>query len=60
MSVKTCAACDCNLEGETIKVKVGRETIEMCCEGCAHKLKEADPSTLSAKRSESRKGTRLL
>lgn len=41
MSEKTCAACDCMLEPETIKVKVGGRTVEVCCEDCARALGEA-------------------
>jgi ribosome-binding protein aMBF1 (putative translation factor) len=47
---KTCAACDCKLEGETIKVKIGGETVEVCCDECAQKLREARTSARSAKR----------
>ena len=47
MNVKTCAACECTLNGKTVEVKVGRETIEVCCDDCAERLKEADPSALS-------------
>lgn len=42
MAKKTCAACDYPLTPEsTIKVKVGGKTVEVCCEECATKLKEA-------------------
>lgn len=44
MAEKTCAACDCKLEGDSIKVTIGGRTVEVCCEDCAHKLKEADAS----------------
>jgi ribosome-binding protein aMBF1 (putative translation factor) len=50
MTQKTCAACDCKLEGETIKVRIGGETVEVCCEECAKKLREAKASARSAKR----------
>jgi ribosome-binding protein aMBF1 (putative translation factor) len=50
MSAKTCAACDCALEGETIKVKVGGRTVEVCCDECAQKLKEAGAAAKSARR----------
>jgi hypothetical protein len=42
MADKTCAACDCKLEGESTKVKIGGKTVEVCCDDCAQKLKEAD------------------
>jgi RNase P subunit RPR2 len=42
MAKKTCAACDYPLEPEsTIKVKIGDKTVEVCCEECATKLREA-------------------
>jgi hypothetical protein len=44
MSERTCAACDCKLEADVIKVKVGGKTVEVCCEDCATALKEADAS----------------
>jgi hypothetical protein len=45
MSEKTCAACDCKLEGHIIQVKVGGKTVEVCCEECAIALQEAQIST---------------
>ena len=50
MAMKTCAACDCKLEGDSIKVKIGGRTVEVCCDDCAQKLKEADASARAAKR----------
>jgi len=44
MSEKTCAACDCVIEGDSIKVKVGGKAVEVCCEECAQLLREADAS----------------
>ena len=42
MTKKTCAACDYPLEpNSTIKVKIGGKTVEVCCEECATKLREA-------------------
>jgi hypothetical protein len=41
MSINTCAACDCELGAETIKVRVGGRTVEVCCEDCARLLGEA-------------------
>lgn len=49
MTEKTCAACDCKLDANTIKVKVGGRTVEVCCEDCAKKLKEAQASTSMAR-----------
>jgi hypothetical protein len=45
MSEKTCAACDCKLDANSIKVKIGGKTVEVCCEDCARKLKEAQSFT---------------
>ena len=42
MTKKTCAACDCELDDNPIKVKLGGRTVEVCCEDCAAKLKEAE------------------
>jgi len=35
------SACDCALEGNSIKVTIGGKTVEVCCEECAQTLKEA-------------------
>jgi ribosome-binding protein aMBF1 (putative translation factor) len=45
MTAKTCAACDCELDGSAIKVKIGGNTVEVCCDECAQALNEADAST---------------
>ena len=44
MSEKTCAACDYPLDDSAIQVRVGGRTVEVCCEDCAVKLKEAHAS----------------
>ena len=42
MAKKTCAACDYPLDpAATIKVKIGGKEVEVCCEECAAKLREA-------------------
>ena len=41
MSEKTCAACDYPLDDNAITVKIGGKTVEVCCEECAVKLREA-------------------
>jgi hypothetical protein len=48
MSEKTCAACDCKIEGEAIRVTVGGKTVEVCCEECAKVLNEAHAPAASA------------
>jgi hypothetical protein len=45
MTAKTCAACDCELDANAIKVKVGGNTVEVCCEECARALGEAEAAT---------------
>ena len=45
MIEKTCAACDCKLDANSIKVTIGGKTVEVCCEECALKLKEAQAFT---------------
>ena len=41
MNEKTCAGCDCPLDADAIKVKIGTRVVEVCCEECAQKLREA-------------------
>jgi hypothetical protein len=41
MTEKTCAACDCELDDNAITVTVGGRAVEVCCEECAEKLREA-------------------
>jgi ribosome-binding protein aMBF1 (putative translation factor) len=50
MAATTCAACDCELDGDAIKVKIGGETVEVCCDECARKLKEAHASTTASRK----------
>jgi hypothetical protein len=50
MSERTCAACDYPIEDGAIKVNVGGKTVEVCCEECAQKLKEAAVSATAAGR----------
>ena len=48
MVEKTCAACDCKLDENAIQVKIGGKTVEVCCDECAQKLKEAHVSATAA------------
>ena len=48
MSQKTCAACDYPLDDTVIQVKLGGRTVEVCCEECATKLREAYVSASAA------------
>ncbi|MCI0352347.1 MAG: hypothetical protein L0Z53_23255 [Acidobacteriales bacterium] len=50
MPERTCAACDYKLDANAIKVTIGGKTVEVCCEECAQKLKEAHVSARAARR----------
>lgn len=50
MTEKTCAACDCALDDTAIQVKIGGQTVEVCCDDCARRLKEAHVSAIDPKR----------
>jgi hypothetical protein len=41
MTEQTCAACDYPLDGDGIEVTLGGRTVEVCCEECAARLREA-------------------
>ena len=41
---RTCAACDCPLDEGSFQVKLGGNTVEVCCDDRARKLKEAHVS----------------
>jgi len=42
MAKKTCAVCDYPLDPKsTITVKIGGKPVEVCCEECATKLRQA-------------------
>ena len=42
MTNRTCAACDCALDDNPIQVKLRGKTVEVCCQDCATRLKEAE------------------
>ncbi|HEY1725755.1 MAG TPA: TRASH domain-containing protein [Steroidobacteraceae bacterium] len=44
MNEKTCAACDCKLDSDSITVKLRGKVVEVCCTECAERLKEAKES----------------
>lgn len=52
MATKTCAACDEELDASAIAVTIGGKTVEVCCDECARKLKEAHPSATASRKSE--------
>jgi hypothetical protein len=41
MTKKTCAACDCRLDESAIAVTIGGRTVDVCCEECGQKLRDA-------------------
>jgi hypothetical protein len=41
MTEKTCAACDCKLDSNSIKVTIATRVVEVCCDECAQKLRES-------------------
>jgi hypothetical protein len=51
MVEKTCAACDCELDTNFVKVTIGGKTVEVCCDECAQKLREAHASATGSRRS---------
>jgi hypothetical protein len=40
MTAKTCAACDCELDASPIRVRIGGNVVEVCCDECARALRE--------------------
>jgi hypothetical protein len=50
MTERTCAACDCALDANAIKVRIGGKTVEVCCDECAQKLKEAYAAAAAARK----------
>ena len=44
MSENTCAVCDYPLDENRVAVTIGGRTVEVCCEECAQKLREAERS----------------
>lgn len=48
MNEQTCAACDYKLDDSRILVNIGGKAVEVCCEDCAEKLREAVKSAKAA------------
>lgn len=48
MTERTCAACDYKLDANAISVKVGGKTVDVCCEECAQKVRQAYESRQEA------------
>ena len=59
MAEKTCAACDCNLDANSIEVKIGGKTVEVCCDECARKLKEAHASAAAPSEGQDMDGDKM-
>jgi pimeloyl-ACP methyl ester carboxylesterase len=59
MAEKTCAACDCNLDASFIKVKIAGKTVEVCCDECARKLKEAQASAAASSEGQDIDGNKI-
>jgi len=59
MVEKTCAACDCDLDANSIKVKIGGKSVEVCCVECARKLKEAHASAAAPGEGRDMDGDRM-
>jgi hypothetical protein len=49
MTEKSCAACDCELDSSAIRVTIGGKAVDVCCEECANKLREAHASGAATK-----------
>jgi hypothetical protein len=47
---KTCAACDSELDANAIEVTIGGRVVEVCCDDCAERLKEAHASAAAPRR----------
>jgi hypothetical protein len=50
MAAKTCAACDCELDASAITVTIGGRAVEVCCDECAERLKEAQASAAAPRK----------
>jgi hypothetical protein len=50
MATKTCAACDCELDDNAIKVTIGGRVVEVCCDECAQQLREAHASAAAPRK----------
>jgi hypothetical protein len=48
MSENTCAACDYELDENSVTVTLGGKTVEVCCDECAAKLKESFSAAASS------------
>lgn len=51
MANKTYAACDCALDETSFKIRIGGKAVEVCCDECPVKLKEAFDSAAAPRKS---------
>lgn len=54
MTQRTCAACDCALDETAFTITIGGRVVEVCCEACADKLREAHAAAAAPRRASSR------
>jgi hypothetical protein len=50
MAANTCAACDAALDATAIKVTIGGRVVDVCCDDCAQRLKEAHASAAAPRK----------
>ena len=50
MAERTCAACDCALDANALTITIGGKPVEVCCEACAEKLREAHAAAVTPRR----------
>jgi hypothetical protein len=54
MTTRTCAACDYELDDSALTITIGGKAVEVCCEACAEKLREAHAAALAPGRASAR------
>jgi hypothetical protein len=54
MAKRTCAACDYELDETAFEITIGGKVVEVCCEACAEKLREAYAAALAPRQAEAR------
>jgi len=50
MEARTCAACDGELDASAVELTIGGRVVEVCCDECAVRLKEAHASAFASRR----------
>ncbi len=54
MAKRTCAACDYELDETAFKITIGGRVVEVCCEACAEKLREAHAAAVAPRQAGGR------